>query len=146
LTISVGSDHAGYSMKEYVKKYLSKKGYEIIDFGTDSTKACDYPDFVIPAAISVAEGNSDCGIVFGGSGNGEAIVANKVKTIRCALCWNETSARLAREHNNANMISIGGRMVTDEESVLIVEAWLASAFQGGRHLTRIDKISDFENK
>ena len=146
MTISLGSDHAGYTMKEYVKKYLSKKGYEIMDFGTNSTEPCDYPDFVIPAALSVADGNSDCGIVLGGSGNGEAIAANKVKTIRCALCWDEISARLAKEHNNANMISIGGRMVSEENAVRIVETWLASTFQGGRHLIRIEKISGFENK
>jgi ribose 5-phosphate isomerase B len=144
LKIALGSDHAGFNLKEFIKKYLQLKNYEIIDFGAFSTDPVDYPDFVIPAAVCVAEGKADCGIVFGGSGNGEAIAANKVKTIRCAVCWNEYSAKLAREHNNANMISLGGRIVSEDDAVKIVELWMNSTFQGDRHIRRIQKISDYE--
>ena len=138
--IALGTDHAGFKMKEIIKSYLKSMGYEILDFGTDSEYAVDYPDFIRPAAESVASGESDYGIVFGGSGNGEAMVANKVTGIRCGLCWNEESARLTKEHNNANVIAIGGRMVSEEEGIKIVDAWLNSDFQAGRHQKRIDKI------
>ena len=139
-TVALGSDHAGFKMKEAIKKHLKSRGYEIADFGTDSEEAADYPDYCRPAAESVAKGESDCGIVFGGSGNGEAMVANKIEGIRCGLCWNEESARLTKEHNDANMISIGGRMVSVAEGISIVDTWLDAEFQGGRHQTRIDKI------
>lgn len=140
ITIAVGSDHAGFRYKEKIKNHLESLGYCVKDFGTDSTEAVDYPDFIRPAAESVANGDADYGIVFGGSGNGEAIVANKVKGIRCGLCWNEASARLAKEHNNANMISIGERMVGEQKITAIVDTWLQSRFEGGRHQVRIDKI------
>ncbi len=139
-TIALGTDHAGFKMKEAIKAHLKSKGYEILDFGTDSEEATDYPDYIRPAAESVAKGESDFGMVFGGSGNGEAMVANKVKGIRCGLCWNEESARLTKEHNDANMISIGGRMVTEEEGIRIADAFLKAVFQGGRHQKRIGKI------
>jgi len=138
--IALGSDHAGFKLKEAVKKHLQSRGYEIIDFGTDSEEAVDYPDYCRSAAESVARGESDCGIVFGGSGNGEAMVANKVEGIRCGLCWNPESARLTKEHNDANMISIGARMVTVVEGINIVDIWLEAEFQGGRHQARIAKI------
>jgi ribose 5-phosphate isomerase B len=138
--IAMGTDHAGYRLRETIKAHLKSKGYIVTDFGTDSEEAVDYPDFIRPAAQSVASGESDLGIVFGGSGNGEAIVANKVKGIRCAVCWNQESARLAKEHNNANVISIGARMVSEQEGIRIVDAWLNAEFQGGRHLRRIEKI------
>jgi ribose 5-phosphate isomerase B len=138
--IATGTDHAGFKLKETIKVHLKSKGYIVTDFGTDSEEAVDYPDFIRPAAQSVADGESDLGIVLGGSGNGEAIVANKVKGIRCAVCWNEESARLAKEHNNANVISIGARMVSEEEAIRIVDAWLNAEFQGGRHQRRIEKI------
>lgn len=138
--IALGSDHAGFNMKEAIKIHLRSQGYLIVDFGTDSEAPVDYPDFCRPAAESVAKGESDLGIVFGGSGNGEAMVANKVAGIRCGLCWNEESARLTKEHNNANMISIGARMVSVTDSIKIVDAWLNAEFQGGRHQARIDKI------
>lgn len=139
-TIALGADHAGYRLKEAIKLHLLSKGYEVKDFGTDSEDSVDYPDFVRPAAESVAKKESDLAIVFGGSGNGEAIVANKVKGIRCSVCWNEWSARMAKEHNDANAIALGGRVVSIEEGVRIVDLWLDSAFAGGRHQTRIDKI------
>ncbi len=138
--VALGSDHAGFKIKEAVIKHLQSRGYEVIDFGTDSEEAVDYPDYCRPAADSVALGEADFGIVFGGSGNGEAMVANKVKGIRCGVCWNVESARLTKEHNNANMISLGGRMVTVEEGINIVDTWLDTGFQGGRHQARIDKI------
>ena len=138
--IALASDHAGFNYKEKVKKHLEATGHKVKDFGTYDAAACDYPDYVRPAAESVASGENACGIVFGGSGNGEAIVANKVKGIRCGVCWNETSARLTKEHNNANMISIGERLLEDSELLLIVDAWLDATFEGGRHQLRIDKI------
>ncbi len=139
-TIALGADHAGYGLKEIVKKYLLENNYQVNDFGTHNDTASDYPDFCRPAAESVARGQSDLGIVFGGSGNGEAIVANKIKGIRCGLCWNTESAKLAKEHNDANMISIGARMVSATMAIDIVETWLTSEFQGGRHSKRINKI------
>jgi ribose 5-phosphate isomerase B len=143
LTISLGSDHAGFLLKEQVKAYLLAEKYIVMDFGTDSENPVDYPDFVYPAAHYVADGKADLGVVFGGSGNGEAIVANKVKGIRCAVCWNVASAKLAKEHNNANIISLGSRLV-QEDAIRIVEAWLTSSFQGDRHLRRIQKVAEGE--
>lgn len=140
IRIAIAADHAGYHLKETLKAYLQKKGYAIQDFGTESDRAVDYPDYIRPAAQSVAEGQQDLGIVLGGSGNGEAMAANKIRGIRCALCWNEKSARLAKEHNNANMIALGARMMRAQEAIKIVEAWLQAAFKDGRHLRRIEKL------
>lgn len=139
-TIALGTDHAGFRLKEFIKTYLESKGYAIIDFGTHSEAATDYPDFIRPAAESVASGKSNLGIVFGGSGNGEAMVANKVNGVRCGLCWNEESARLTKAHNNANMIAIGARMVSESDAAKIVATWLNTGFDGGRHHRRIEKI------
>jgi len=138
--IAIGSDHAGYLYKETIKSHLEARGYEVSDFGTSSEESVDYPDFVRPAAESVASGNCDVGIVFGGSGNGEAITANKVPGIRCAVCWNEYTARMAREHNDANVISIGQRTVSELLALKIVDAWLEAEFEGGRHQRRVSKI------
>jgi ribose 5-phosphate isomerase B len=140
--IALGSDHAGYKMKEVIKAHLRRNGYDVVDFGTDNEDAVDYPDYCRPAAESVAKGECNCGIVFGGSGNGEAMVANKVTGIRCGVCWNEESAVLTKEHNNANMIAVGGRMVSEKKGIEIVNAWLTAEFQGGRHQVRIDKIEE----
>lgn len=139
-TIAIGSDHAGYYLKERTKKHLKSLGYRIIDFGTNNAQSVDYPDFIRPAAESVGRGNCALGIIFGGSGNGEAMVANKIKGIRCAVCWNKISARLAKEHNDANIISIGARMISEEEGIAIIDTWLQAQFMGGRHLGRINKI------
>jgi ribose 5-phosphate isomerase B len=138
--IALGTDHAGYQLKEVIKAHLELNGYKVLDFGTNSEEPVDYPDFVRPAALSVAKGESDFGIVFGGSGNGEAMVANKVKGIRCGLCWNVESARLTKEHNDANVIALGGRMISEVDAVQIVDAWLQTEYQGGRHQKRIDKL------
>lgn len=144
MKIALGTDHAGYTMKERIKAHLLKKGYRVIDFGTDSAEAVDYPDYCRPAAESVAKGDCKYGVVFGGSGNGEAMVANKVAGIRCGVCWNVESARLTKEHNDANMIALGERMVSEKEGIKIVDAWLNAEFQGGRHQKRIDKIAQAE--
>ena len=140
MKIAIASDHAGFKYKSSIIKHLQSKGHEVLDLGTNSEDPVDYPDYIRPAAQSVAEGQSDLGIVLGGSGNGEAIVANKVKGIRCGLCWNIDSARLTKLHNNANMISIGERMVTLDQAIEIVDTWLDTEFEGGRHIPRIEKI------
>ena len=140
LKISLGCDHAGFAYKESIKLLLQNKGIETKDFGTFTEESVDYPDFVRPAAEAVAEGLCDLGIVLGGSGNGEAISANKVKGVRCALCWSEETAQLAKEHNNANVISIGQRQISEEIALSIVKIWLESKFEGGRHLKRIQKL------
>ncbi len=140
MKIAVASDHAGFLYKEAIKEFLTKQGHEVTDFGTDSAKPCDYPDFIRPAAEAVASGEFERGIVLGGSGNGEAMVANKVAGIRCALCWDFSSARLSREHNDANVLSLGERMMSVEESLEIVELWLKTPFKGGQHQRRVNKI------
>jgi len=140
LKISLGCDHAGFAYKESIKVFLQNMGIEIKDFGTFSEKSVDYPDFIRPAAEAVAEGLCDLGIVLGGSGNGEAIAANKIKGVRCALCWSEETAKLAKEHNDANVISIGQRLISPEMALSIVKVWLESNFEGGRHLKRIQKL------
>ena len=138
--IALASDHAGYQLKEVLKAHLEESGYVVSDFGTDSEEPVDYPDFIRPAAKSVVDGRNSLGIVLGGSGNGEAMVANKVRGVRCALCWNVKSARLAREHNDANMISIGARLVSEQTAMKIVDAWLKASFEGGRHNRRLGKM------
>ncbi len=140
LKIAIASDHAGYRYKEKIKEHLTSMGYQVKDFGTDSEEPVDYPLFIRPAAEAVARGECDQGIVLGGSGNGEAIVANKVRGIRCAVCWNTDSARLAREHNDANVISLGQRMMSPETALEIVDTWLSAQFEGGRHKRRIEQI------
>jgi ribose 5-phosphate isomerase B len=139
-TIAIASDHAGYELKQLIAAHLKSRGYTVNDFGTASPEPVDYPDFIRPAAISVAVKENDVGIVLGGSGNGEAIVANKIPGIRCAVCWNADSGRLAKEHNNANMISLGARLIDWEVAIEIVDAWLNAEFEGGRHQRRIGKI------
>ena len=140
MKIAIGSDHAGFQYKEKIKELLRSLGHDVQDFGTNSDAAVDYPLFIRPTAEAVASGKCERGIVLGGSGNGEAIVANRVKGIRCALCWNLESARLGRMHNNANVISMGQRMVTLEMALEIVKVWLETPFEGGRHQKRIDEI------
>ena len=144
MKIALASDHAGYRHKEEIKAHLAAQGHEVRDLGTHSEQSVDYPLLIRPAAQAVASGECDLGIVFGGSGNGEAIVANKVAGIRCAVVWNETSARYAREHNNANMIAIGQRLVTIEIAIRAVDVWLATTFAGGRHARRVREISAVE--
>ena len=140
MKIAIASDHAGFSYKEQIKTVLIEQGHEVKDFGTHSAEACDYPDIIRPAAEAVARGEFEYGLVLGGSGNGEAMVANKIGGIRCAVCWDLRSARLAREHNDANMLSLGERMMSIHEALEIVDLWLNTAFAGGRHQHRIDRI------
>lgn len=140
MKIAIGSDHAGFRYKEKIKQFLAALGHVVEDFGTDSEEPVDYPLFIRPVAVAVALGEAERGIVLGGSGNGEAMVANRVKGIRCALCWNIESARLGRQHNDANVISLGQRMMTEETALEIVRTWLETAFEGGRHLRRIELI------
>ena len=140
LTIALGTDHAGYSYKEAINTFLLEKGYQTKDFGTFSEESVDYPEFIRPAAEAVAEGLCDLGIVLGGSGNGEAMAANKVKGIRCALCWSVDTAKLAKQHNNANVLSLGQRQISKELAIEIVDAWLNASFEGGRHKRRIEML------
>src|SRR3954463_1657015 len=140
MKIALGSDHAGFRYKEKIKELLIALGHEVKDFGTTSEEPVDYPKFIRPAAEAVASGEYQRGIVLGGSGNGEAMVANKVRGVRCALCWNEESARLSRQHNDANVLSLGQRMMPRETALRIVEIWLATPFDAGRHSARIQKI------
>ena len=139
--IAIGSDHAGFEYKEKIKAHLIAQGVEVRDFGTDSLQSVDYPLVIRPVAKAVSRGEFELGIVLGGSGNGEAIVANKVKGIRCAVCWDVYTARMAKEHNNANMISIGERTASIETALNIVDTWLRAEFQGGRHAKRVDQIN-----
>ncbi len=140
MKIAIASDHAGFSYKEQIKVVLLEQGHEVKDFGTHSPQSCDYPDYIRPAAEAVAEGQFERGIVLGGSGNGEAMSANKVAGIRCSLCWDLRSARLSREHNDANVLSLGERMMSIHEALEIVDLWLRTPFEGGRHTNRIEKI------
>jgi len=140
MKIAIGSDHAGFAYKELIKTHLQHGGHEVTDLGTYSAEAVDYPIYIRPVAEGVARGEFERGIVLGGSGNGEAIVANRVRGVRCALCWNEESARLGRMHNDANVISIGERMVDEKTCLAIVDTWLSTAFEGGRHIRRIELI------
>ena len=144
MKIAIGSDHAGFHYKETIKEQIKQLGHTCRDFGTSSDKAVDYPLFVRPVAEAVAEGAFDRGIVLGGSGNGEAIVANKIRGIRCALCWNTETARLAREHNDANVLSLGARMISEKDALDIVGTWLTTPFGGGRHVQRIQQIHEIE--
>jgi ribose 5-phosphate isomerase B len=138
--IAIASDHAGFRYKALIGERLRGLGHEVVDFGTGSQEPVDYPDFIRPAAAAVARGECERGIVLGGSGNGEAMAANRLRGVRCALAWSLESARLARAHNDANMISLGQRLIPEDQVLAIVEAWLATPFEGGRHLARIAKL------
>ena len=140
MKIALGSDHAGFRLKEKVKQLLISLGHEVEDFGTTSEEPVDYPKFIVPAAEAVARGECERGIVFGGSGNGEAMAANKVHKIRCALCWNEETAQLSRRHNDANVLSLGERVIGEEMALQIVPLWLTTNFEGGRHVARIAQL------
>ena len=140
MRIAIASDHAGFRYKAVLARHLAAAGHEVIDFGTSSGGSVDYPDFIHPAAAAVGAGRCERGIVLGGSGNGEAIAANRHAGVRCALCWSEESARLARLHNDANMISLGERMISEELALRIVDVWMTTPFEGGRHIARIRKL------
>jgi ribose 5-phosphate isomerase B len=140
MRIGVASDHAGFRYKTLVAQHLRRLGHEVQDFGTVSEEPVDYPDVIRPLALAVAQGELERGVVFGGSGNGEAMVANRCRGVRCAVSWNEESARLARAHNDANILSLGQRLVPEEQVLAIVDVWLSTRFEAGRHVARIRKL------
>src|ERR1043166_182619 len=142
MKIAIGSDHAGFRYKGIITDYLISSGHEVINFGTDSEEPVDYPLFIRPVAVAVAAGEVERGVVLGGSGNGEAMCANRVKGVRCALCWNVESARLGRQHNDANVISLGQRMISETDALEIVRVWLTTEFEGGRHVRRIQMLDE----
>ncbi len=142
MKIALGSDHAGYQLKEKVKTLVESLGHEVHDFGTFNEEPVDYPLFIRPAAEAVARGECERAIVFGGSGNGEAMAANKVRGVRCALCWNEEVARLSRQHNDANVLSLGQRVIPEETALALVRIWLTTDFEGGRHLRRVEMLNE----
>ncbi len=139
--IAIGADHAGFELKEHLKKWLSENGHQTRDFGTFSTESADYPDFAHPVAVAVAKGEYDLGLLICGSGNGVAITANKHPGIRAAICWKEELAALAREHNDANILCLPARHISTEQAEKITDRFLNSSFEGGRHARRVDKIN-----
>ena len=140
MTISIGNDHAGVELKNHIVKYLNSRGFTIIDKGTNTDKSVDYPDFIHPVSKEIEEEKSNMGIIICGSGNGAAMTANKRKTIRAALCWNNEITKLARQHNDANILSIPSRFISKDEAIKIVETFINTDFEGGRHQRRIGKI------
>lgn len=142
MNIAIGSDHAGFQLKQRIIALLRERGHGVSDFGTDSEEPVDYPRLIRPVAEAVARGEFERGIVLGGSGNGEAIVANRVRGVRCTLCWSLESARLARAHNDANVLSLGARLIPEELVAPLLDLWLATPFDGGRHLRRIREIDE----
>jgi len=140
MKISIGNDHAGPDYKAAIVKYLKEKGHEVINHGTDTTESVDYPDFGHPVAEDVTSGRAELGIVICGSGNGIAMTVNKHAGIRAALCWTKEIATLARQHNDANIISIPARFTAVHQAVDMVDAFLNTAFEGGRHAARVNKI------
>lgn len=139
--IGIASDHAGFEMKEHLKRFLSEKGLMVKDFGTYSSESMDYPDVAHPLAESVENGEVECGIALCGSGNGISMTLNKHQGVRAALCWNEELAALARQHNNANILSLPARFITVAEAEKIVDSYMSASFEGGRHQRRIEKIA-----
>ena len=146
MRIALGADHAGYALKVAVAKHLADQGHDVVDLGTDSEAAVDYPPFCAAVGRSVVTGDAEFGIVLGGSGQGEAMAANKVHGVRAALCQNEFMARLAREHNDANVLALGGRVLAETFALAIVDTFLATDFEGGRHIARLEKIAKIEKE
>jgi ribose 5-phosphate isomerase B len=145
MRVAVGTDHAGLPLKQLVVEWLADNGYAVVDFGVNTPDRVDYPDFVAPAARAVASGDCRFGFVFGGSGTGEQIVANKIRGIRCCQATEPVTARLSREHNDANVPSMGSRIVGAQVAIACVEAFLEAEFEAGRHVARVDKISALES-
>ncbi|MDQ4142828.1 MAG: ribose 5-phosphate isomerase B [Actinomycetota bacterium] len=146
MKIAIGADHAGYPLKVEVTKHLADLGHEVVDFGTDSEESVDYPPICAAVGRSVVRGEADFGIVLGGSGQGEQIAANKVHGVRAALCQDEFTARLAREHNDANVLSLGGRILAPAFALTIVDTFLNASFEGDRHERRVGQIKDIERE
>ena len=145
MTISIGNDHAGTEYKQAITTFLETKGIEVINYGTNSEESVDYPDFVHPVALDVESGKVDLGIIICGSGNGASMTANKHQGIRCALCWTTEITKLARQHNDANILSIPSRFVSQTQAIDMVDVFLNTSFEGGRHQNSVAKIP-FENK
>ncbi len=146
MKIAIGSDHAGFEIKEKIKEQLKSMDFEVEDFGTNSTDSVDYPDFGAAVGKAVSAGKADDGIIVCGSGIGICIAANKIDGVRAAQAWNEETAKLSRQHNNANVLSIGARVIPENEIPKIVNAWFEAKFEGGRHQGRLDKISGLEKE
>jgi ribose 5-phosphate isomerase B len=144
--ITLASDHAGYRLKSFLVQHLGEAGHDVTDLGTDSEAPVDYPPLCAAAARAVVAGDADVGIVLGGSGQGEAIAANKVHGARAALCHDELTARLARQHNDANILSLGGRLVTETVATAILEVFLTTPFEGGRHIPRLEQLRAIEEE
>ncbi len=143
--IALAADHAGYEEKEKIKRTLDELGVEYVDMGTDSCDSVDYPDYARKVAEAVSKGEFEQGLLVCGSGTGMAIAANKVKGVRAAVAWNEDIARLARQHNDANVLSLPARFMSDEEARKVIKAWFAADFEGGRHAKRVEKITEIES-
>jgi len=141
MEIAIAADHAGYHLKDTIKEFLVLKGHQIKDFGTNSDQSCDYPDYAHPLAKAVNDGQFPLGILICGSANGVNITANKHQNVRSALCWNVEVAQLARQHNNANVLALPSRFIYKELAMEIVEAFISTEFEGGRHAARVNKIS-----
>lgn len=146
MKIAIACDHGGLNLKNAVKKYLADNGYEVMDFGTDSTASCDYPDYALPAAEAVASGKCEKGIVICSTGIGVSIVANKVPGVRCAHCHDSYCAEFTRLHNDSNVLALGEKVVGVGYALKIVETFLKTEFEGGRHQRRVDKITEIEKK
>lgn len=146
MKIAIGCDHGGITLKDSIVNYLEERGVQIEDFGTFGTESVDYPDYAYKVARSVADGRADKGILMCGTGIGISIAANKVNGIRCALCYNTETARLTALHNDSNILAMGGRVIDSDTAVDIVKTWLDTPFEGGRHINRINKISEIEKK
>lgn len=144
MKIGLASDHGGYELKEHIREHLEKKGIEYIDYGTNSEESVDYPDYGRKAGEAIMSGKVDRAIVVCGTGIGISLAANKVKGVRCALCGDSYSARMSREHNNANALALGGRVIGKDLALEIVDIWLKTEFAGGRHERRVNKISEIE--
>lgn len=140
IKVAMASDHAGYEMKELLKTILTEKGYEVKDYGTNSTDSCDYPDYAHPCAEAVENGECAFGVAMCGSGNGIAMTLNHHKGVRAAICWLPELASLARQHNDANVLVLPARFISEAEAESILEAWLSAEFEGGRHVRRVEKI------
>ncbi|MBA3352156.1 MAG: ribose 5-phosphate isomerase B [Blastocatellia bacterium] len=143
--IALAADHAGYEEKESIKKTLDELGVEYVDMGTDSSDSVDYPDYARKVAEAVSNGAFEQGLLVCGSGTGMAIAANKVKGVRAAVAWNEDIARLARQHNDANVLALPARFMSDDEAGKVLKAWFAADFEGGRHAKRVEKITEIES-
>jgi len=144
MRVALGCDHRGYEAKELIKNLLQRSGHEVIDFGTDGSKSCDYPDYAIPASLAVSRGEAERGILVCGSGIGMSITANKIRGIRAALCHDEMTAQMSRKHNDANVLCLPAMLVNDLLITRMVESWMSSEFEGGRHIRRVEKMMSAE--